>query len=163
MSTTALRYERHQIAEAKSSIALDRIIGETVTLVKDGPRRKIGICPLHADRSPSLTVFDDGHFHCFGCGAHGDALTWLMKARKFTFPQALDHLGATPPEGRVQITQPTAITSAPSPTLAAAIRCWSEALPARGTIVEVISGQPGPAPARRRGDPLSSRVPARAA
>jgi hypothetical protein len=34
-------------------------------------------CPFHADSTPSLHLYDD-HFHCFGCGAHGDHLDWLM-------------------------------------------------------------------------------------
>src|SRR5258708_8876351 len=32
----------------------------------------LGLCPLHDESTPSFTVFPDGHFHCYGCGAHGD-------------------------------------------------------------------------------------------
>ena len=133
MSTT-LRYDRHEVAEAKSAASLQRIVGETVRLIRDG-RRWVGLCPIHSERTPSLTIFADGHFHCYGCGAHGDVVTWLMRVRGFSFCDALAYLGATPTEGRPQ--QPTYVaTPSASPTRDAAIRCWTEAIPARGTIVE---------------------------
>jgi CHC2 zinc finger len=132
--SSALRYDRHEVAEAKSGASLQRIVGETVRLIRDG-RRWVGLCPVHSERTPSLTIFDDGHWHCFGCGAHGDAVTWLMRVRGLSFPDALAYLGATPIEGRPQ--QPAYIaTPTASPTRDAAIRCWTEAIPARGTLVE---------------------------
>jgi CHC2 zinc finger/Toprim domain len=48
-------------------------------------------CPFHADRTPSLHVYDD-HFHCFGCGAHGDHVDWLMIAEGLSHSQALETL-----------------------------------------------------------------------
>ena len=67
--------------------------------------------------------------------AHGDAVTWLMKVRGFSFLDALAYLGATPIEGRPQ--QPAYVaTPTASPTRDAAIRCWTEAVPACGTLVE---------------------------
>jgi DNA primase len=39
-----------------------------------------GLCPFHNEKTPSFTVNDKkGFFHCFGCGAHGDAVGFLMK------------------------------------------------------------------------------------
>jgi CHC2-type zinc finger protein/Toprim domain-containing protein len=135
MSST-LRYDRHEIAEAKSGASLQRIVGETVRLIRDG-RRWVGLCPVHSERTPSLTIFDDGHFHCYGCGIHGDAVTWLTKVRGFSFCDAMRHISATPTGGRPQVApQPSPAPTAPSPTLAAAQRVWREALPARNTIVE---------------------------
>jgi CHC2 zinc finger/Toprim-like len=49
-----------------------------------------GRCPFHNDRKPSFTIYpDQGTFHCFGCGAHGDALTFLQKVEGWSFRQAL--------------------------------------------------------------------------
>jgi DNA primase len=50
----------------------------------------VGLCPFHEDHHPSFTVYpEDGTFHCFGCGAHGDALTFLQKVEHWSFRQAL--------------------------------------------------------------------------
>jgi Toprim domain/CHC2 zinc finger len=48
-------------------------------------------CPFHDDHAPSLVIYDD-HFHCFVCGAHGDAIDWLMMVEGMTRAQARQHL-----------------------------------------------------------------------
>jgi putative DNA primase/helicase len=53
-------------------------------------------CPFHVERTPSCYLFDDGHFKCFGCGAHGDAIEYLMRKRGLTFAMACEALGAAP-------------------------------------------------------------------
>lgn len=59
-----------------------------------GTGRYVGLCPFHAEKSPSLTVYDDAHshFHCFGCGAHGDVFGFVMRARGIPFSDALAEL-----------------------------------------------------------------------
>src|SRR6185312_9346103 len=52
-----------------------------------------GCCPFHGEKSPSFYVYDD-HFHCFGCGAHGDAITFWMQASGASFPEAVESLAA---------------------------------------------------------------------
>jgi DNA primase len=55
-----------------SGPALSEMIGRKVALQGNGSTFK-GLCPFHAERTPSFTVNDDrGFFHCYGCGAHGD-------------------------------------------------------------------------------------------
>lgn len=58
-------------------------------LRRDGSGRMKAACPFHADADPSLTVFADGTFHCFGCGEHGDGLDFLGKRLGLDFPDAL--------------------------------------------------------------------------
>jgi DNA primase len=99
-------YAPHQVAEAKAAITLSRVVAETTKLTRAGTNRWIAVCPFHGEKTPSLSVYDD-HFHCFGCNAHGDAVAWLMKARKMTFCAAMLHLGATPEGGRPQAVQTT--------------------------------------------------------
>lgn len=66
------------------------IIGAFVRLKTHG-KNQIGLCPFHADTRPSLSVSPEkGLFHCFGCGAGGDSLTFLMRLNGLTFPEALD-------------------------------------------------------------------------
>lgn len=58
-------------------------------LRRDGSGRMKAACPFHADADPSLTVFADGTFHCFGCSEHGDGLDFLGKRLGLDFPDAL--------------------------------------------------------------------------
>jgi hypothetical protein len=51
------------------------------------------ICPFHDDNTPSLVIYDD-HFHCFVCGAHGDAIDWLMMIEGMNRKEARQHLAA---------------------------------------------------------------------
>ncbi|MBU4210691.1 hypothetical protein KKC08_05115 [Patescibacteria group bacterium] len=65
-------------------------------LINENPRRMGGnlvfCCPFHDEKSPSFTVFQDNHFHCFGCGQHGDSIDFLMLRDKMPFPQAVKFL-----------------------------------------------------------------------
>jgi DNA primase len=68
------------------------LIGETVKLVRRGRSWK-GLCPFHKERSPSFHVTPErGMFHCFGCGEHGNAITFVMKVEALTFPEAVRRL-----------------------------------------------------------------------
>ncbi len=58
-------------------------------------REFVGLCPFHNEKTPSFTVNDDkGFFYCFGCGAHGDVIGFLMQAEKLSFPEAVERLAA---------------------------------------------------------------------
>jgi DNA primase len=81
-------------------------------------------CPYHPDGdSPSLTVYPDGRYHCFGCGADGDAITWLEKREGLGFREACERLGAgelqRPRGSRPAPARPRPVVelkSAPAPT-----------------------------------------------
>ncbi len=70
------------------------VVGERVALKKAG-RNYSGLCPFHQEKTPSFTVSADKQFyHCFGCGAHGNALRFLMEYDKLRFPEAVEQLAA---------------------------------------------------------------------
>lgn len=53
----------------------------------------VGLCPFHSENSPSFTVFgSDDHFYCFGCGAGGDVITFVMRMENVDYPTALELL-----------------------------------------------------------------------
>jgi len=52
-----------------------------------------GVCPFHADKDPSMHVYPDGHFHCFGCGARGDVIDYVKMKYGLSFPDAKRQLG----------------------------------------------------------------------
>ena len=68
------------------------IIGTRVPLRKAGREYK-ACCPFHDEKSPSFSVSPDKQFyHCFGCGAHGTALGFLMEYDRLPFPEAVEDL-----------------------------------------------------------------------
>lgn len=68
------------------------VVGERVQLKKAG-RNYSGLCPFHQEKTPSFTVSADKQFyHCFGCGANGNALRFLMEYDKLPFPEAIEQL-----------------------------------------------------------------------
>ncbi|PZW41331.1 DNA primase [Humitalea rosea] len=76
----------------RARIAMPGLVGRRVRLMKSGRNWK-GCCPFHNEKSPSFYVYEDG-FHCFGCGAHGDAIAFVMRTEGATFPEAVERLAA---------------------------------------------------------------------
>lgn len=79
-------------AEIKSKLPVADLIGETVALKRAGSAFK-GLCPFHAEKTPSFIVSPDREtWHCFGCGEGGDIFTFLMKRDGLDFREALVRL-----------------------------------------------------------------------
>ena len=79
-------------AEIKSKLPVADLIGETVELKRAGSAFK-GLCPFHAEKTPSFIVNPDREsWHCFGCGEGGDIFTFVMKRDGLEFREALAHL-----------------------------------------------------------------------
>jgi DNA primase len=68
------------------------VIGDHIRLMKKG-RNWMGLCPFHAEKSPSFSVDQDkGLFYCFGCQKGGTAVSFLMELDKLSFPEAMEEL-----------------------------------------------------------------------
>lgn len=71
---------------------LSSVIGKHTKLQKAGREWK-ACCPFHKEKTPSFTVNDEkGFYHCFGCGAHGDAIRYLTETRGLPFIDAVKEL-----------------------------------------------------------------------
>lgn len=80
--------------KVKESVRIFDVVGEHVTLRKAGINYK-GKCPFHDDTNPSMVVSPSRNtFHCFVCGKHGDAITFLEEHEHMTFVEALRFLAA---------------------------------------------------------------------
>ncbi|GIX29842.1 MAG: hypothetical protein KatS3mg124_0314 [Porticoccaceae bacterium] len=80
------------IDDLLARVDLVELIGERVELRKAGRSYK-GLCPFHAERTPSFTVSPDkGLYHCFGCGAGGNAIGFLMEHDRLGFVEAVEQL-----------------------------------------------------------------------
>lgn len=80
--------------QLRSRVTLSTLIGRTTRLQKAGREYK-ACCPFHNEKSPSFTVNDEkGFYHCFGCGAHGDAIRWMTDHQGLSFMDAVKELAA---------------------------------------------------------------------
>ncbi|QDP18517.1 DNA primase [Sphingomonas xanthus] len=78
--------------ELRARTTLSAIIAPSVKLMKAGREFK-ACCPFHNEKTPSFTVNDEkGFYHCFGCGAHGDAIRFLTDHRGLPFMDAVKEL-----------------------------------------------------------------------
>jgi DNA primase len=74
----------------KQQADIVRIVGDYVKLKKAGAQNFSGLCPFHAEKTPSFSVHATRQFfHCFGCGESGDIFTFVQKAENITFPEAI--------------------------------------------------------------------------
>ncbi|MEO0412000.1 MAG: DNA primase [Pseudomonadota bacterium] len=78
--------------ELRARVPVSEVVARSVKLVKRG-REHEGLCPFHNEKTPSFTVNDDKAFyHCFGCGAHGDVIKFLMENQGLGFLEAVEQL-----------------------------------------------------------------------
>lgn len=80
--------------ELRARTLLSALIGKSTKLQRAGREWK-ACCPFHDEKTPSFTVNDDkGFYHCFGCGAHGDAIRWMTEQRGLPFMDAVKELAS---------------------------------------------------------------------
>jgi DNA primase len=80
--------------ELRARVPLSGVVARRVKLIRAGREMK-GCCPFHNEKTPSFYVNDDkGFYHCFGCGAHGDALRFLTELDGLPFMEAVKMLAA---------------------------------------------------------------------
>ncbi len=81
--------------ELRARTMLSTLIGKSIKVTRAGREYK-ACCPFHNEKTPSFTINDDkGFYHCFGCGAHGDAIRWMTEQRGLPFMDAVKELAAT--------------------------------------------------------------------
>ena len=84
--------ERAVIEEILARTDLPSLIGSYVTLKRAGTNLT-GLCPFHSEKTPSFTVFGGSNsFYCFGCGAGGDAITFVRRMENLEYPDAIEVL-----------------------------------------------------------------------
>ena len=78
--------------ELRQRTSLTSLFGRRSKLVRSGRNWK-ACCPFHGEKTPSLYIYDD-HYHCFGCGAHGDAISYVMQSEGAGFREAVERLAS---------------------------------------------------------------------
>ena len=97
----ALSNDESVVQAVKDAADIIEVVGEIVSLKKAGVNYK-GLCPFHAEKTPSFTVNQARRsYHCFGCGEGGDALSFIMRYQSINFWEAVKQLA-----GRYHIALP---------------------------------------------------------
>ncbi|PJD95387.1 MAG: DNA primase [Parachlamydia sp.] len=87
-------FTKESLETLRHRIDLVEVVSSHLELKRTGAAYK-ALCPFHDERSPSFVIQKgDTHYHCFGCGVHGDAIHFLMNHLKMTFLEAVEHLAS---------------------------------------------------------------------
>ncbi|MDQ4068382.1 MAG: CHC2 zinc finger domain-containing protein, partial [Actinomycetota bacterium] len=85
------------------------VAGEHIALKRSG-RRWQGLCPFHAERTPSFSInAEEGLYYCFGCGKGGDVITFVREVEHLDFAEAVERLAA---RAGIQVRHDTAAVTA---------------------------------------------------
>ncbi len=87
-----MKFPHNFIEEVKYRNKIDDVVSSYVNLKRAGSNYQ-GLCPFHSEKTPSFTVFPNTEtFHCFGCGAGGDVITFIMRSENLEYPGAIEFL-----------------------------------------------------------------------
>lgn len=85
-------FSRTSLEQLRSRIDLIEVLSPYLKLQRAGAAYK-ALCPFHEEKTPSFVIQKgDSHYHCFGCGAHGDAIQFLMTHLRMSFAEAVESL-----------------------------------------------------------------------
>lgn len=87
-----MAFTREFLEELKLRNNIEEVVGRVVTLKRAGSNL-VGNCPFHSERTPSFTVFPaTSSYYCFGCGAGGDVVTFVMQTENIEYREAIELL-----------------------------------------------------------------------
>ena len=85
-------FTNESLENLRQRVDIVEVISQYVDLKRAGATYK-ALCPFHDEKTPSFVVQrGDAHYHCFGCGAHGDSIQFLMEYQKMSFFDSVEHL-----------------------------------------------------------------------
>jgi len=149
MSDDNQRIDKAEIAQLREQVDLVALIGSRVALKRDGREYK-GLCPFHDENTPSFHVIPHKHFyHCFGCGADGDAIKWLTTVEKLSFRDAVARLRGGHYQPRCVATPEASAATIKREAddlrgrIDKAREIWAQTVTAPGTLVDVYMASRG--------------------
>jgi DNA primase len=104
-----MQFSQSFLDDIRNRLPISQVVKRKVSLKAHGSYFQ-GLCPFHKEKTPSFSVNDDKRFyHCFGCGAHGDAISFVMSTENISFTEAVKQLasiaGVALPEDDVKYKQ----------------------------------------------------------
>lgn len=100
-----MKYPAVFLEQLRRVTSVSAVIGARLPVRRHG-REFQALCPFHNEKTPSFTINDEkGFYHCFGCGAHGDAIGFIKEYEGISYKEAIERLAA---EAGLALPQPTA-------------------------------------------------------
>lgn len=134
-----VQYTREELVAARAKCSIQDMAGKFTRLVRKG-RILVGLCPFHKEKTPSFTVYPDtGWFVCYGCGATGDSIDFVMQSENVSFVEACRRMMADAThKGPVVILRKgeTSHDLDSSRRIAHAHELWLRGKPIAGTLAE---------------------------
>lgn len=87
-----MAFDQRFLEELRQRLPLHSIISRKVKVARSGRHWK-ACCPFHGEKTPSFYIYDD-HFHCYGCGVHGDVISFVMQSEGRSFNEAVSELAS---------------------------------------------------------------------
>lgn len=136
--TAPHKFTDNEIEEVRRKSDLIALVSRRVALRRESTLL-VGLCPFHKEKTPSFKISArTQRYTCYGCGAHGNAIDWLMQMEGMTFVQAVEALRDNWVPSGAPLVRPA---YAPKPlderdSRIEARSIWKKALPSKGTVVE---------------------------
>ena len=126
------KYDNNFTDQLRNRLSIVDVVSRRVPLTKKG-QNYWGCCPFHNEKTPSFSVSEDkGFFHCFGCGKHGDIISFVMESENVDFKTAITELadmaGLKLPEYKPKTQQQIDAEESYTRITAAAAKIYSEKL-----------------------------------
>ncbi|NYA45258.1 hypothetical protein HZI31_18350 [Serratia fonticola] len=113
------RIPQHELDELKRSVSLVTLVRSQGHKLRKQGKDYVLLCPFHQEKTPSLVISPDKNlYHCFGCGAAGSVVDWVMKTHSVSLPKAVALLRNEPGASSVAAAETAAPTAAVRPKLA---------------------------------------------
>lgn len=87
-----MRYSPEFIEQIKQRLSLVDEVRKVVPDLKKKGQHWWGCCPFHQEKTPSFHAREEGNYYCFGCGAHGDLISFVQETRGGNFADTIEHL-----------------------------------------------------------------------
>lgn len=93
MGGYGMRFSDEFLTELRSHIDIEELIGKYTDIRHRGTRTPVALCPFHTEKTPSFVIYRDTQsYYCFGCGAGGDAITFIKNIERLDFTEAVKYL-----------------------------------------------------------------------
>lgn len=88
-----MRFSEDFLAELRSRVDIEELIGKYTEIKHRGSRTPVALCPFHTERTPSFVIYRDTQsYYCFGCGAGGDAITFVKNIERLDYTDSVRYL-----------------------------------------------------------------------
>ena len=84
-----MRFSDEFLSELRSRVDIEELVGRYTEIRHRGSRTPVALCPFHTEETPSFVIYRENQsYYCFGCGAGGDAITFVKNIERLDYVEA---------------------------------------------------------------------------